>query len=52
MLSLFVSIDAFSITRVSMPIEVDTAGMTANTNSVYGGKNLDLIKVGAQAGTS
>ena len=27
MLSLFVSIDAFSITRVSMPVEVDTAGM-------------------------
>lgn len=27
MLSLFVSIDAFSITRVSMPVEVDTTGM-------------------------
>ena len=74
MLSVFVSIDAFSITRLSMPVEVDAAGMyrvffpptpkplsrhylqfpvymTANINSVYWGKNLDLTKVGAQAGT-
>ena len=27
MLSVFVSINAFSITRVSMPVEVDAAGM-------------------------
>ena len=75
MLSLFVSIDAFSITRVSMPVQVNAAGMhgvfppprpkppsrydiqfpvymTANSNSVYWGKNFDLIKVGAQAGSS
>ena len=74
MLSVFVSINAFSIIRVSMPVEVDAAGMdrafipprpkppsrhylqfpmymTANINSVYWGKNLDLTKVGAQAGT-
>ena len=85
MFSLFVSVNAVSIMRVSLPVgwlrslifcfHRDAAGMyrmfffpkpkllrryyiefpafmTASMNSVYWGENLDLIKVGAQSGTS